>query len=330
MDKINWGILGAARIAANRVIPAIQKSQHGVVAAMASRDIDKARQMAARFQIPKAYGSYDDLLADPHIDAVYIPLPNHLHVPYALKAMAAGKHALVEKPIALNAAEAEQLHQAALQHPQIKVMEAFMYRFHPQWQIVHAMLRDGVLGELHAVHGYFFYHNTDPNNIRQKPEMGGGGLLDIGCYPISAARWLFAAEPRRVLGWLQFDPLFQTDRLASGMLEFAGGIATFQCGTQTAYAHGLTLFGSRGSLRVETPFAPPTDQPALLRHYHDNHFDEIPSPIADQFSEQCDQFAQAILQDQPVPTPLSDAVANMRVIDAIFTSASRNEWTLIN
>ena len=227
--KIKWGILSTARIGLEKVIPALQRSEFGEVVAIASRDQKKADGAAKKLSIPRAYDSYEQLLADPDIDAVYNPMPNHLHVPWTIKAIKAGKHVLVEKPIALSAEEAKELIRESDEHPDVKVMEAFMYRFHPQWQRAKELVQQGAIGDLRTVNSFFSYHNDDPDNIRNQPLIGGGGLMDIGCYCISLSRFLFGREPERVTGTVDFDPRFQTDRMASGMMQFGNGTATFTC-----------------------------------------------------------------------------------------------------
>jgi predicted dehydrogenase len=211
MKKIRWGVLSTAKIGRERVIPAMQAGAYCSIDAIASRNEAQAKQTAAALNIPKAYGSYEALLKDADIDAVYIPLPNHLHVPWAIKALAANKHVLCEKPIGLTAAEAKQLQQAASQKPQLKIMEAFMYRFHPQWQQIKKIMQDGTIGELKTIESFFSYYNTDANNIRNQKDIGGGGLMDIGCYCISLSRFIFDAEPESVLGNIDLDPQSQTD-----------------------------------------------------------------------------------------------------------------------
>ena len=326
MRKINWGVLGTARIAIRKVIPALQASRHGTVAAIASRDMTKAQAEANLLGIPKAHGSYEALLEDQDIDAVYIPLPNHLHVPWSIKALEAGKHVLCEKPIGLNTGEASALLAAARGHPRLKIMEAFMYRHHPQWQLARKLIAEGGIGDLRTIQSFFSYWNVDPHNIRNIGEIGGGGLMDIGCYCISLARFLFDAEPRRVFGTTDCDPAFGTDRLASGVLEFSRGTATFTCSTQLAYYQRVNIFGTHGRIEIEIPFNAPPDRPCRIWHQNEQGTQEISVETCDQYSIQGDLFALAVLEDRPVPTPLEDALANMRVIEAIQLSAREGSW----
>ncbi len=326
MDKLRWGVLSTARIGTEKVIPAMQQGEHGVVAAIASRNLEKAQDAAARLGILKAYGSYEALLADPDVDAVYNPMPNHLHVPWSIKALEAGKHVLCEKPIGLTAADGQCLVEAAQQHPALKVMEAFMYRHHPQWQRARQIVRNGGIGTLRTVHSFFSYFNADPGNIRNRADLGGGGLMDIGCYNISLSRFLFDDEPRRVCGLIDFDPQFGTDRLASGLLDFEGGSATFTCSTQLMRYQRVQILGTEGRVEIEIPFNAPPDRPCRLWHHQAQGADEIVLDAVNQYTVQGDLFAQAVLNDTPVPTPLTDAVANMRVIEALFESAERGGW----
>ena len=330
MSKIRWGVLSTAKIGREKVIPATQVSETGVVTTIASRELSNATTIAKQLGIEKAYGSYEELLADPEIDAIYNPLPNHLHVPWTLRAMAAGTHVLCEKPIALSSAEAEQLVEAAESHPELKVMEAFMYRFHPQWQTVRQLVHDGRIGELRTIHTSFSYFNDDPKNYRNHLEMGGGGLMDIGCYPISLSRFIFGAEPARVLGEVHFDSDFGVDTLSSAVLKFEGGTSTFTCGTQLAPYQRVNIFGATGRIEIEIPFNAPPDRPCRLwlqpGGQSDMKIEEILFDVCDQYTLQADAFGRAILDDTPVPTPLADAVANMRVIERILASAETRSW----
>src|ERR1035437_829202 len=232
MKKIRWGVLSTARIGREKVIPALQKSLYGQVDAICSRDLEQAKKTAALLNIQKAYGSYEALLADKDIDAVYIPLPNHLHVEWTIKAMEAGKHVLCEKPIGLSSKDATKLLKATKGFPHLKVMEAFMYRYHPQWIGVKELIADGKIGELRTVQSFFTFYNIEPNNIRNRMEFGGGAMMDIGCYCVNLSRFLFGEEPESIMGLVDRDPVMLTDRMSSGMLNFSKGTATFTCSTQ--------------------------------------------------------------------------------------------------
>jgi predicted dehydrogenase len=326
MPRIRWGILSTSGFARNKVLPALRGCRHVELAAIASRDLGRARTVAAEFGIARAHGSYDALLADPEVDAVYNPLPNHLHVPWTIKALEAGKHVLCEKPIAMTAAEAETLLAAARRHPRLKVMEAFMYRLHPQWQRTVAIVQGGGVGEPRVVQSLFSYFNADPGNIRNQADAGGGALMDIGCYAISLARLVFGAEPRRALGLIDRDPGFQTDRLTAGVLDFGGRTSSFTVSTQLQPYQRVHVLGSEGRIELEIPFNAPPDRPCRIWHQRGEKIDEIAFEVCDQYTIEGDAFSQAILDDAPVPTPLDDAVANMRVIDAVFASARTGAW----
>ena len=328
---VRWGVLGAARIAVNKVIPGTRAAANAEVVAIASRRPDAAAKAAADLNIPRHFGSYDDLLADGGVDAVYIPLPNDAHVPWSLKALAAGKHVLCEKPLALSSAEARTLADAAEKHPRLKVMEAFMYRLHPQWVRFKELIDGGEVGELKSVQSFFSYFNRNPGDIRNAPATGGGGLMDIGCYQISLSRWLFGREPGRVLGRIENDPEFGVDRIADGVLDFGTGSSTFTCSTQLAPYQRVNAFGTDGRLELEIPFNAPPDVPCVLwrqsgraGEYAAPVREEL--PVADQYTVQAEAFARAILDDTPVPTPLSDAVANLRVIEALRASDDSGAW----
>jgi predicted dehydrogenase len=329
MKKVRWGILSNAKIGREKVIPAMQAGTLCDVVAIASRNKEQGKAVADLLNIPVVYDSYEQLLNDPQIDAVYIPLPNHLHVEWAIKSLQAGKHVLCEKPIGLSSVEAKQLLQAAEQKPQLKIMEAFMYRFHPQWQQAKKMVNDGKTGELKTIQSFFSYYNTDPNNIRNQKEAGGGGMMDIGCYCVSISRFIFGKEPVRVSGNVEFDPVLQTDRMASGILDFSTGTASFTCSTQLMPYQRVNILGTEGRIEIEIPFNAPTDKPTRIWLHTKDSSEEIVFDTANQYTLQCDQFSKAILNDEPVLTPLADAVNNMKVIEAVFKSAKENKFVAV-
>ncbi|MGI9149399.1 MAG: Gfo/Idh/MocA family protein [Chloroflexota bacterium] len=326
MPKIRWGVLSTARIGTNQVIPAMQQGTFTQVTAIASRDKQRADTVAKKLGIASAYGSYAELLADPEVDAVYIPLPNEQHVPWSIKALEAGKHVLCEKPIALTADEAQTLVDAAARFPHLKVMEAFMYRFHPQWQRTKELVASGAIGDLRTIQSFFSYSNLDPDNIRNRADHGGGGLMDIGCYNISLSRFIFGREPERVCSTVEYDPQFKTDRLVSSLLDFGSGTATFTCATQLCPYQRVNIFGTTGRIEVEIPVNAPPKRPCRIWHAHDSTVDELVLEACNQHTLQGDRFSQAIIDNTPVPTPLEDAVANMRVIDAVFRSGRDGGW----
>ena len=326
MSKVRWGVLSTAKIGIEKVIPAMKQCELCEIVAIASSRIEKAQDAAMKLGIQKAYGSYEDLLNAPEIDAVYIPLPNHLHVSWSIKALEAGKHVLCEKPLAMNATEANKLLDTAEKYPKQKIMEAFMYRHHPQWQHARQMVDEGKIGDLRTIQSFFSYYNADTADIRNIAEFGGGGLMDIGCYCISLSRFIFGAEPRRILGIMEFDPQFKTDRLSSGILDFGRGTSTFTCATQLAPFQRVNIFGTGGRIEIEIPFNAPANQPCKIEYQHGNEPSEISFDICDQYTIQGELFSKAIQQDSEVPTPLDDAVANMKVIDALIKSAENGTW----
>jgi predicted dehydrogenase len=328
-DKVRWGILGTAIIAIEDVIPAMQKSEYCQIHGIASRVLTKAQDVAMQFGIPKAYGTYDELLDDDDIDAIYIPLPNHMHVPWSIKALEAGKHILCEKPIGLNAQEAKKLLEQSRKYPTLKIMEAFMYRHHPQWQKARELVKNGKIGELKTIQSSFSYINDDPYHICNKSEMGGGGLLDIGCYNISLSRFIFDSEPLRVCSKIEYHSEFKVDHIAAGILEFNGGSSSFFCSLQIPSYQNVNIFGSEGRIEINMPFNPLPDKPCKIRHEYDGHTEEINIKACDQYRIQGDLFSQAILNDTAVPTPLEDAMANMMVIDKLIESNKSGKWTNI-
>ncbi len=326
METIRWGILSTAKIGTEQVIPAMQNAVDCEVTGIASRNAEKAAQAASRLGIANSFGSYEELLASSEIDAIYNPLPNHMHVDWSIKALQAGKHVLCEKPLGLDVADANRLVDAAAAHPKLKVMEAFMYRHHPQWQKARELVSSGELGRICTINSVFSYYNRDPGNIRNQPGIGGGGLMDIGCYPISLSRFLFEAEPQRVIGTVEFDPDFKVDRFASAILDFGTATATFSCSTQMVPYQRVNILGTEGRFEIEIPFNAPVDRPCRTWLQKGEDIETIDIPICNQYTIQAELFAQAILNDTPVPTPLSDAIGNMKVIESILESAEKNEW----
>lgn len=328
--KLRWGVLSTASIGVRKVLPGMQKGERTIVSAIASRDLGRARQAAEQLGIPKAYGSYEELLADPEIDAIYNPLPNQLHVPWTVKAAEAGKHVLCEKPIALSAAEAETLLEVR-ERTGVTIGEAFMIRTHPQWLNAQALVAAGRIGKIGSVVGYFSYFNNDSGNIRNQMASGGGALYDIGCYLILSARLAFAAEPKRVVAAMDRDPAFQVDRLTSAILEFEQGQAIFTCGTQMVPYQRVHLLGAGGRIEIQIPFNAPPDRPTRL--FVDDGSDLTGRSaaveefsICDQYTLQGDAFARAVFEGGEVPMPIEDAIRNLRVIDALFESARTGKW----
>lgn len=329
-DKVRWGVLGVANIAVEKVIPAMQRGEWSAVTAIASRDRHKAEGAARRLGIAKAYGSYEELLQDAEIEAIYNPLPNQLHVPWTRKAMEAGKHVLCEKPLGLTAEEARTLI-AVRDRTGMKIGEAFMVRTHPQWLRTRELIESGCIGELRSVVGFFSYFNRDPANIRNLPECGGGGLMDIGCYPIITSRFAFGEEPSRVLGLIERDPEMKIDRLTSALLDFPSGHSIFTCSTQLVLYQRMQFLGTEGRIEVEVPFNAPNDRPCRIsiddgRDLLGGGMSTEEFPTCDQYTIQGDLFSRAIREGGEVAVPLEDAIRNMAVIDAIFRSAESGRW----
>ncbi|WP_374373836.1 Gfo/Idh/MocA family protein [Dongia sp.] len=334
MKPVRWGVISTADIGVKKVIPAMLRGKGMEIAAIASRDLGRAQEAAQKLGIPQAYGSYEALLADPSIEAVYNPLPNHLHVPVTLQALAAGKHVLCEKPIALDAPEANQLTRAAAKTNKL-VAEAFMVRFHPQWQRARELVRSGTLGEVRLVSSVFTYFLDDPTNVRNQAEIGGGGLYDIGCYPIVIARYLFGAEPFRVTAAMDRDPTFKTDRLTSAIAEFPGGRhLVFGCATQLVPRQHVQILGTKARAEVMIPFNAPPGQTTIIRiddgsDLSGANIKTETIPACDQYTLQGEVFSAAIRGGPPLEFNLQDAVCNMRVIDAMFRAAAGGTWQTV-
>lgn len=330
MDEVRWGILGTAKIALEHVIPALMKCKGSRLVAIASRDLARAQKLADKFGIPTAHGSYEALLADPEVDAIYNPLPNHLHVPWSEKAAEAGKHVLCEKPLALTAAEAQGLIEVR-DRTGVLIQEAFMVRCHPQWQRARDLVTQGKIGDLRAVQAFFSYMNRDPKNIRNVVGIGGGAVYDIGCYPIVISRFLFGEEPRRVVSLMERDPDMGIDRLTSAILDFPSGQASFACSTQLIGHQRVEIYGTKGRIEVVIPFNAPADE--TTRIYLDGGGElggasaEVETIEAvDQYTLQADLFSAAIRNGGGLAFPLEDSVRNMRVIDAVYRSAQSGAW----
>jgi predicted dehydrogenase len=327
-NRIRWGVLGVAKIATEKVVPAMQRGRWTTVSAIASRDLAKAQHAARRLGIEKAYGSYEALLADPEIDAVYNPLPNHLHVPWTVKAAETGKHVLCEKPIALNAAEARQL-LGVRTRTGVRIQEAFMVRHHPQWLTARELVRGGRIGELRSMAGYFSYFNRDAANIRNVPAFGGGALMDVGCYLVNTSRYIFEREPERVMGLVDRDPDLGTDRMTSMILDFGGGHSVGTCSTQLVWSQRMRIFGTLGSIEIEIPFNAPPDRPTRLVVDAGGGLaggDTLELDLCDQYTIQGDRLSKAIIDGTDIPCPIEDAIANMSCIDAVFRSAESGRW----
>ena len=324
-SKVKWGILSTAAIGTEHVIPAMMHGNYCDIQAIASRSIDSAKKVAELFAIPKAYGSYEELLNDDEIEAVYIPLPNHLHVPWSIKALQAGKHVLIEKPIGLSSQGGQKLLDESRKYPELKIMEAFMYRHHPQWIKVKELVESEKIGKLKAIQSSFSFFEDSPESIVNNKQYGGGSLMDIGCYPISLSRFLFNAEPKKVYAKIEYHPEFKTDTLATAVLEFEEGTSSFFSSTLMPDNQQVEVFGTEGRIEFEIPFNPIADKPAKIWLYCNDQKQEIVFDSCDQYTIQGDLLSLAILNDSEVPTPLQDAVDNMKVIERVFNSNKQPE-----
>ncbi len=327
MNELRWGILSTAKIAREKVIPGIRRADRCRVVALASRDEARGIAVAAELGIPRVHDSYEGLLADPDVDAVYVPLPNHLHAEWTIAAVTAGKHVLCEKPLAMTAADAQRMVDAA-RAAGVLLQEAFMYRIHPSWVAVRDLVASGRIGRLTAVQSWFSYFNDDPANIRNVREFGGGALFDIGCYSVNLSRMLFGDEPGEVRAASIVDEASGVDVLTAGILEFPAGLATFTCSTRVETDQRVDVYGTTGRISVGIPFNIPPDRPAEVRLTRGG--DPPVSPAtetlrfapADQYRLQAEAFARAALDGSPLPTPPTDAVANVRVIERLFAATS--------
>ena len=329
MNEVRWGILSTADIALTKVIPGIQKAGRCRVVAIGSRNLERAREAGDRLGIPKVHGSYEALLADPEIDAVYVPLPNHLHAEWTIAAARAGKHVLCEKPLAMTAADAARMVDVC-RGEGVRLMEAFMYRLHPSWIAVRELVASGRIGKLVAVQSWFSYFNDDPSNIRNIREAGGGALYDIGCYSVNLSRMLFGAEPVRIEASLNRDPASGVDVMASGILEFEdGGVATFTCSTRAEDDQRVHVYGSEGRISIGIPFNIPPDRPTQVFVSAGGDPPVAPDTevltfdTTDPYAVEAERFAEAILDGGPTPTPPEDGIANLRVIERLFEAAER-------
>ena len=327
IEPVRWGVLGAARIALDKVIPSMQEGELSRVVAIASRSADKAQAAAGALGIDRAYDSYDALIADPDVEAIYNPLPNHLHVPWSIRAVQAGKHVLCEKPIGLSAIEAIELRNAG-RAAGVLVGEAFMVRSHPQWLEARRLVTNGRIGALQLVHGHFSYPRRDASDVRSRPDFGGGALFDIGCYPIVIARLMFAAEPVSAVAAIDRDPEFHVDRITSGLLRFESGIASFDCGGAMAAHQRVELFGDHGRMQLDVPFTPRATEACriMIDDGTRGTAEIVKIEAANQYTLQGDRFSAAIRGIGEFPSSIDSAVANMAVIDALFRSAETGRW----
>ncbi|CAN7557099.1 Gfo/Idh/MocA family protein [Paenibacillus sp. LjRoot56] len=324
MTKLRWGILGCAGIAIRACIPGIKQSETGVVSAIASRNLEKSQEVAARLDIPKAYGSYEELIADPDIDAIYIPLPNHLHKEWTIRAAQAGKHVLCEKPAALTATEVGEMVTVS-EEAGVLFAEAFMYRHHPRYERVKEIMQSGEIGDIRGIHGTFTFSNPDDSkNVRYVREWGGGSVYDVGCYPLSAARFLLEREPEAVTTHAFFSPEHDNvDMMMSGLVEFSGNVAlTFDCGMWASFRNTLEILGSKGRIVIPSAFVTPTEESGHFQVFVGNEQREEKVPFLNQYALQVDDMAYAAWGEKAQRFPAKDAILNLKVIDACLKSAT--------
>lgn len=329
-QKVKWGILGVANIAVQKVIPAMQRGEWSQIVGIASRDLKKAQQAAGKLGIPKAYGSYEALLADPEVEAIYNPLPNHLHVPWSIKAAEAGKHVLCEKPLSITVEEGLSLLETR-EKTGVKIEEAFMVGTHPQWRGALDLVKQGRIGAVKSVLGYFSYNLRDPKNVRNIFDFGGGGLMDIGCYLVYTSRLIFGEEPSRVLGLMEADPELRTDVVTSGILDFPSGHSVFTCSTQLCPYQRVQILGDKGRIEIEIPFNAPPDKPCRIfvddgKDISGRSAEIVEFEICDQYTIQGDLFSKSIRQGTGLAVPLEGSIRNMAVIEALFRSAKSARW----
>lgn len=326
MTPVRWGILGVSVHYRLRVHNPLQTAEGVQLTGIASRSLDRAREAAERFGIPKFYGSYEELLEDPEIEAVYIPLPNTMHTEWVRKAADHGKHILCEKPFSMSAEETERTI-AYAREKGVKVMEAFMYKLHPQWRHAKALVGAGEIGEVQAVHVFFGYNNPDPTNIRNQLEMGGGAVPDIGCYAVSSSRLMMGKEPKRVVSLITRDPELGTDVLSSAILDFGGGArANITVGTQVFLQQHVQVFGSAGYLSIEVPFNTFPDVPGRVTVINGIGKRVVETEVNDMYRIEFEEFSRAVRKGTPVPVDPADAVANQKVLDALYASEEKGGW----
>ncbi len=326
MYKLKWGVLSTAKIAVQHVLPAMKRASNTEILGISSRSAEKAEEAARKLGISRSYESYEAMLSDPDIDAVYNPLPNHLHLEWTLKALQAGKHVLCEKPLGMNAGQVRELAEEAATYPNLLVAEAFMYRHHPMWAYIAKQVKSGIIGRVQMIQSHFSYYNANSDDIRNNPEMGGGGLLDIGCYCVSSARLVMGREPSRVVAAQVRDPQFGTDRITSGILDFGDATAVFSCGTYANLWQGMVITGEKGRIEIPIPWNPPHEKQAQVHVYAQGRHQIFQAPVCNHFALQAEAFARAVSGAEPPVVSLAESEANMTVLDALTVSAKTGSW----
>lgn len=324
---LRFGIISTAKIGREAVVPAIQDAENCVVTAVASRDLARAREMADRFSAPHAFGSYEEMLASDTIDAVYIPLPTSQHIEWAIKAADAGKHVLCEKPIALKAAEIDKLI-AARDRNKVLISEAFMVTYAPVWRKVRSLIAEGAIGKLRHVQGVFTYFNRDPGNMRNIPELGGGGLPDIGVYPTISTRFSTGLEPLRIQAVTERDPEFGTDVYSSVKADFGDFELSFYISTQMANRQLMVFHGTEGFIEVKSPFNADRWGPEEIELSNRAHNQSTIFRFQDsrQYRKQAEAFARAAKGEQEEIVTLENSKLNQKVIDAIYRASEKDGW----
>lgn len=325
MNQMKLGILGVSGHFIRRVLFPLKKSQLIEVYAISSRSKSKAKEAAEKYNIPQYYSSYEELLNNKSIDIVYIPLPNNLHPEWIKKCADNKKHIICEKPVALNASDASECINYA-KNKNVYIMEAFMYKFHPQWKRALEFIRMGEIGGINMIHTAFGYNNPDPNNIRNIKDAGGGSLMDIGCYAVSVPRFLLESEPKRVISLMNYDKVFQTDILSSAILDFGYARATFNVSTKTFPYQKVEIHGTQGIIIIQLPFNAFLDVKAKITVMTSVGAREINFEPVDQYQIEFEEFVNAIRNNQPSPISIDDAINNMKVIDAIIKSNKSGKW----
>jgi predicted dehydrogenase len=325
MERVRWGVLGVSEHFIRRVVLPIKKSSIVELYGIASRSPEKAKNTAEKYGITRSYSSYDELLEDENIEAVYIPLPNHLHAKWIKKTADKGKHILCEKPLALTKDEAQESVDYA-KSKGVLIMEAFMYRFHPEWQRVYELISVGEIGEVQSIYTFFAYNNPDPKNIRNNPDYGGGGLLDIGCYAVSISRFLLGKEPRKVISLIYNDSNFKVDILSSGIIDFGKARSLFTVATKLFSNQRVDINGSRGYINILIPFNIYPDVPAKVSITTSVGTRTLEFFPVDQYGLEFESFSLSIRNNKSTPIPSDDIVNNQKVLDALFESAKTKSW----
>ncbi len=320
-DKVRLGILSTADIGRGRVIPALRHCRNLEVTTVASRSLEKAQAFAREMGIPNAYGSYDQLLADANIDAIYNPLPNSMHAEWSIKCAEAGKPCLCEKPLASDAAEAQTMVDAFASR-NVLFAEAFMYRFHPQTQRVKQMVESGAVGELREMNASFSFVIGNEGDIRLSKPLAGGSLMDIGCYCVNVIRLMTGEEPDDAKAIARVGQRSQVDEYLSGVLSFPSGtLGHFDCSFRLQLTHSYELRGTRGRILVEQGFVVPPDRETFIHYWHSDEYEEIKIPPANSYTLMAEDFADALLNQRPPNFPPQDAVRNMEALDRLYASA---------